>query len=207
MKKTTLLSIAILILTACSEKNNPKIEPIGSNSSVFEAKDIPADVDRKNKRTFFSLRENKIVVSEDSNSLKWDIAFMGANIYVNGGTSGPGNGAAKIVNGIFDEISETTKEGFSTDNGASLAVPSGSGNGWYDYTGSTRTPNHVLLPIAGKVLIFRTADGKYAKMEIVSYYQGNPNAGSATFLNAETRPPARYYTFRYLIQTNGSAKF
>ncbi|MFQ3574912.1 MAG: HmuY family protein [Cytophagales bacterium] len=207
MKHSITIGVALAIFASCNEKNKNTFEPIGSNVLSIEVKDVPADVERKNKRTFFSLRENKIISSEDSNSTKWDIAFMGANIYVNGGTSGPGNAAAKIINGIFDEIKETTKDGFSTDNSPALAIPSGSGNGWYDYTGSTRTPNHVLLPIAGKVLVFRTADGKFAKLEIISYYQGNPNTGSSTFINSETRPPARYYTFRYVLQNDGSAKF
>ena len=42
---------------------------------------------------------------------------------------------------------------------------------------------------------------KYAKIELLSYYKGSPVAPDAF------KDQARYYTFRYVYQSNGSKKF
>ena len=79
------------------------------------------------------------------------------------------------------------------DSSEGYAIASGSGNGWYTYTGP---PTYLISPTPGKILVFRTRDGKYAKMEILSYYLGapeNPDAFS---------DPSRYYTFNYVYQPN-----
>ena len=79
------------------------------------------------------------------------------------------------------------------DSSEGYAIASGSGNGWDTYTGP---PTYLISPTPGKILVFRTRDGKYAKMEILSYYLGapeNPDAFS---------DPSRYYTFNYVYQPN-----
>ncbi|HWA35366.1 MAG TPA: HmuY family protein, partial [Cyclobacteriaceae bacterium] len=136
----------------------------------------------------------------DSVSTKWDIGFNSTNIIVNGGTSGPGQGAGQVVSGIFADITTAPTTGFVQDNKnatptAVYAIPRGSGNGWYTYNQST----NIVTPTAGKVLVFKTADGKYAKVEILSYYKGSPNPPTATSTD-------RYYTFRYVYQADGSTK-
>ena len=86
---------------------------------------------------------------------------------------------------------------FATDETATaLAITTGSGKGWYNYDAA----NNWISPIAGKVLVIKTGDGKFAKMEILSYYKDAPSAVSATAI-------ARYFTFRYIYQANGSKKF
>lgn len=52
----------------------------------------------------------------------------------------------------------------------------------------------------GVVLAIRTADGRYAKLQITSYYQGGapvPAEGAR----------ARFYHFRYIFQPDGSRHF
>jgi hypothetical protein len=68
-----------------------------------------------------------------------------------------------------------------------LAIPTGSGNGWYSYNPTT----HLISPIAGKVLIFRTADDLYAKVEILSYYK-----------DKDPSSDGQHYTFDYVYQPN-----
>ena len=149
------------------------------------------------KYTFFSFKTGAVVANADSASTKWDVGFNGTNIIVNSGTSGPGTGAVVVKSGIFDELVVAPADGFAQDNKnavpPSYAVPRGSGNGWYSYN---QTSN-IITPIAGKVLVFKTADGKYAKMEILSYYQDSPVAPTSASKD-------RYYTFRYLYQPDGS---
>jgi hypothetical protein len=154
-----------------------------------------------NKFTLFSFA-NGIIANADSASTKWDIGFRATTIIVNGGTSGPGAAGAIVQTGIFDEIATAPTDGYLQDNknaatsSARYAIPTGSGNGWYSYSSST----NVITPIAGRVIIIKTTDGKYAKMEILSYYQDAPASPTS-----DTKD--RYYTFRYVFQPNESQKF
>ena len=146
--------------------------------------------------TLFSLRENMIIANEDSASADWDIAFRGTDILINSGTSGPGNGAAQLLDGLFEEVLEAPTEGWIQDGETGPAIPFGSGTGWYNYNPAAM----VVSPFPGRVILIRTADGLYAKMRIISYYQGAPDAPTVD-------DAARYYTFEFLLQPDGSRSF
>lgn len=152
-----------------------------------------------NKFTLFSFKTGAIVSNSDSASTKWDIGFRSTTIIVNGGTSGPGSSGAIVQTGIFADIVTAPDDGYLQDDKNSAANPyaikKGSGNGWYSYDPAT----NVISPIAGRVLLFKTADGKYAKVEILSYYKDAPAAPTSSSVD-------RNYTFRYVYQPDGSKK-
>lgn len=199
---STLFTILLLTIsiTAC--------DSTGSGSETADivsarATDIPSDpivglgtdgrpVGR-NAYTFFSLRTGEIVASSDSASTGWDVGFKGTTIIVNGGISGPGEGAAQVVEGLFAELTQAPEGGWNQDSANGYAVPTGSGNGWYNYNFATQ----ILSPIPGRVLLIRTADGRYAKVSMISYYQGAPDTPGA-------EDTARYLTFDYVFQPDGS---
>jgi len=150
--------------------------------------------------TKFSFSENKIVT--DSN---WDIAFRGTTIIVNGGakigiTDEPertGTGAVSVVSGTFAGVTTFPLATTFTQDGASTyAIPISGTNAWYDYNSST----HIVSAKAGKVFVVKTHDGKYAKFEILSYYQNAPATPDATSV-------ARYYTFNFAYQANSTTTF
>ena len=122
---------------------------------------------------------------------------------MNGGASGPGQGEAQVVTGSFDALSAAPESGYQSDSDTETAIPAGSGNGWYTYTGQDGTPPNIILPIPGRVIVLRTADGNYAKLEIMSYYRGNPDTSSASF----SGEGGRHYTFQYVVQPSGSRAF
>ena len=72
----------------------------------------------------------------------------------------------------------------------------------YTYDGLTT----LVSPIAGRVLVIRTANGKYAKIEILNYYKGGVTLASTASVNDKLFKQ-RYYTFRYTYQSNGSKVF
>jgi len=75
---------------------------------------------------FFSLEQNALVSENED----WDLAFKGTTIRVNSSK----NVSAAVVNGIFEEITEVPANAtFATDTESSFAIPTGSGNGWYNY--------------------------------------------------------------------------
>ena len=129
---------------------------------------------------------------------------MATKIITNGGTSGSGLGGAFVYTGLFDALTTVpTDSVFKTDNApSSYAITYGSGKGWYNYDGLT----NIITPLAGRVLVIRTASGKYAKMEITSYYKGGVTL-PATASDADKLTKQRYYTFRYAYQPNGTKTF
>ncbi|MFS4416750.1 IPT/TIG domain-containing protein [Maribacter sp. 2307ULW6-5] len=146
--------------------------------------------------TKFSFETGEVTDSET----EWDIAFRGTTIAVNGGTvtgtaeepARNGEGGAAIVDGIFDELTSAEGITFAQDADAAFAIPTGSDNGWYNYNFQT----NLVTPIPGKILVFRTHDGKVAKVEILSYYQDAP-ANPDGFAD-----PSRFYTFNYVYNPN-----
>ena len=202
------LSIA---LVACSKDEETIVVPV----SAITVKDLAADtvtglgLDGRPQSalttTYYSLVDNKAIASTDAASTKWDIAFSSTKILINGGTSGPGIGGAFVHIGSFDTFTSIPADSiFKTDNAnaASYAIPLGSGKAWYTYDGLTT----LVSPIAGRVLVIRTATGKYAKIEIISYYKGGVTLPATASVNDKLFKQ-RYYTFRYAYQPNGSKVF
>jgi len=141
--------------------------------------------------TFYDFETASIV--EDSLSSQWDIGLNGTTIIANEA----GQGGVQMLNIPFAELAEAPTDGYS-----------GSVSGWYTYTGEAPTgPKHAILPTEGVTLVFQTGDGKFAKVRIMSYYQGNPDPSSDAFINIVTRPSSRYYTFEFAVQTDGSRFF
>ena len=138
---------------------------------------------------------------ETDSETDWDIAFRATDIIVNGGSSmgttdeptRNGDGGAYIVMGTMADVTEVDVSLFTQDSENGYAIMSGSGNGWYTYTGP---PTFLVTPTAGRILVFKTADGKFAKVEILSYYQGAPDSPDAF------TDQSRYYTFNYVYQPN-----
>ena len=109
--------------------------------------------------TLVSLRDARVVPNADSASAAWDIALRGTTIRVNGGTSGPGAGAAGVVEAGFDDVGALRAAPLRADGegdcprGEPLAICTGSGNGWYLYAGNG------VEPLADRTLVVRPADG------------------------------------------------
>jgi hypothetical protein len=214
MKKTVQsIALLVIILTsiiACTKSDSPTVLPI----TAITVRDIPADTVvglsaqgapiTKGVYTFYSLEKNAIVPNTDSASTKWDIAFMATRIIINGGTSGTGQGGAFVYTGLFDDLKTIpTDSVFKTDNApTSYAITAGSGKGWYTYDGL----NNLITPLAGRVLVIRTASGKYVKMEITSYYKGGATL-PASASDMEKLTKQRYYSFRFAYQPNGTKTF
>jgi hypothetical protein len=189
----------ILVLSSCKEETiiEPS-PPSGSSLPIDTIKNLNADTANTGAFTYFSLRTKTIITGQDTLSNLWDVAFRGTTIWINGGPARFGQGGAFIQRlSNFDTVSAAPVSGYAVDSSdTQLAIPTGSGNGWYNYDGGTNT----IFPIQGTVLIIKTAGGKYSKLEIMSYYKNSipfPNPDPVNY---------RWYTFRYSLQTDGSTK-
>lgn len=155
-----------------------------AKAEVVVVKDLNANT---KPYIYFSLTTGKEVAASEAKTAKWDIAFSKTTIAINGGTSGPGQGGAIVQEKPFDGVTEAAKEGYKSDSDAGFAIPGGSGNSWYKYDMSV----HAILPIVGRSILVKTADGKFAKVEIISYYKGAPEEVPTE--------ESSYYTFRYAL--------
>lgn len=155
------------------------------------------------KFTFFSLENNAIIPSADSASNRWDLGFRGTTIITNSGSSGPGQGGAFVWTGLFADLKSIPADSsFRVDAAPNYAIPVGSGRAWYTYSQAEQ----LVRPIPGKVLVIRTASGKFAKVEILNYYKGGVTP-AVTEPDSVKYKLQRYYTFRYTLQPNGSRDF
>ncbi|GMQ25909.1 HmuY family protein [Algoriphagus sp. oki45] len=196
--KPLFLFLSLGFFSACSEDTPEPLVPL--EAVLVEDLAAPNDViDRVTGQVteerpfqFFSLESNSLV----SESEDWDLAFKGTTIRVNASK----DVKAAIVTGIFEEINSVPSSAvFATDTESTFAIPTGSGSGWYNYNPATFT----VTPIPGRVILVQTAAGNYSKIEILSYYKGNPPVAE---INPMTTPSA-HYTFRYVLQANGSMNF
>ncbi|HEX8018597.1 HmuY family protein [Mucilaginibacter sp.] len=189
---------AILLASSCSKNNNDPTPAV----SKLTTKTI-TDLDGASTATvYFSLATGAAVTGADTASAtKWDIKFKSTSIFINGGTSGTGTAQAQVVSSTFETLTTAPTDGYKSDATGAPAI-----SGWYTYTATTE-PQHAILTVPGKIFVIKTADGKYAKVEMISYYKGNPNTTTATFADLTTRPASRYYTFRYAYQGDGTTSF
>lgn len=198
--KITLLFILSIftLFVACSDSGDTELTFTGD---VEMAMDVQAGTDQEGGFTYYNLSTNSIVSDEDSATSNWDIAFKdaGFEIYIitNNGISGPGNGGAILVDQDFETITGIpNNDQFKIDTEQELAIQSAPG-GWWIYTAEQQQPNHAVLPKDPHTIFVRTATGNYAKIEILSYYEGNPDTSTQEFADFRTRPASGYFTFRF----------
>ena len=140
----------------------------------------------------------------------WDIAFRNSKIIVNGGTdsdtsqpSRTGNAAAYRIDGLMADITSVNlallkQDGSNPSMYGTTAIIDDQGQaglGWSLYNNDIpQAP--ILEPLAGKIFVFRTHDNKYAKVEILNFYD-----------NPMTNPYGGFYTFNYVYQADGTTTF
>jgi hypothetical protein len=132
---------------------------------------------------YFSFRLGSVV--EDADPTQWDLAFRRFQIIANGGRGFRGRGGILDLGAVpFDSVRRLASTGYQENEGSpdptNRAIA-----GWYRYGYFS----HALLP-KPNVWAVRTADGRYAKLEILGYYCPGARPGCVTF--------------RYVYQGDGS---
>lgn len=218
-KSSYLLFAAIIAFSACTKENVAPSKEDGLSIVVYDlACDTLAsmgDTEGKEKRPFYtvlfsmSTKQHRFIkTAADSaqylQKTDWDIAFSkeyNSYVVVNGqfpgtpGNGGPGKGVMISVEKPYDQVTEApADEVFEAEGRGGTGWDSGSGYGWFFYS----LQNHICVPIKNRTFILRTATGKYAKLELLNIYKGNPPVVTDLFW------PAPYLTFRYFVQEDGS---
>ncbi|SFN95841.1 HmuY protein [Capnocytophaga haemolytica] len=153
------------------------------------AKEITLDATKD--WVYFSLKEGKVVSpTTPEKSTDWDIAFYLYGVKTNGGESGTGKGGVIETGSTdFDTVTQTTITNFVTDKDGSLVISyrpykdvkaklsplmSGyAGQGIVNINPNNMQvygPNNVYGPTKN-VYVIRTADGTYAKVQVIEFYK------------------------------------
>lgn len=155
---------------------------------------------------YFSFAKGEVLTgineSNRADDLSWDIAFYRYNIRTNGGLSGKGKGGAfdtEITD--FKAVTSVTNSKFTSDVMGEITASMSS----FPPPTAKAPLNEVLgqaLKFQGPpptytpnnhVYIVRTADGKYAKIQITSFYNDEGKSG--------------HVQFTYAYQPDGSMNF
>jgi HmuY protein len=146
--------------------------------------------------TFFHFAQGSVVDVPHQFGLDWDLAFQRHKIIVNGGATNPkGQGGILNLGEVpFEDVTEAPADGYVEDtiatiNPEGITTENLAIKAWYDYNMLT----HLLHPKPNTYLI-RTADGKYARMHLVSYYCDGGQASGC-------------FTFEYVYQGDGTRRF
>jgi len=141
------------------------------------------DVSDPEQWRYFSFHVGSVI--ENPGARDWDLAFRRYQIIANGGREFVGGaGIVDLGKVAFADVKTVPDAGYlATEGGTDPRNPAIAN--WYSYGYFS----HVLSP-KPHVWAVRTADGRYAKIELVSYYC--PRSQPACL------------TFRYIYQGDGS---
>lgn len=193
-----LLSVAFI--SCDNEEDEPVLEAVESstvsNLPAPQTGGQPSTDPIGGPFTKFSFATGDVTTSET----EWDIAFRGTRIAVNGGVATGtadepdrnGNAGVFLETGTFASVTDAADYTFVQDAETGFALSPSSDEGWYNYNFMT----NLITPIPGKILVIRTHDNRYAKVEILSYYKDAP-ANPDGFADE-----SRFYTFNYIYNPN-----
>lgn len=184
-----LLPAAFVMLLACSDDDNDK-NSVTTEQVVTATISMPDTGSAQDPHeVFFSFEDGTVVDAEDATGTNWDISFERPVIRLNGGTSGPGNAAATYVDDEdYNTVTEAPESGYVKDgdgpsDDSGLGLEDGNAlTDWFNYDGT-------VIP-KDRIYIIRTATGKYAKIQLLDYYNDAGTGG--------------YYKFKYTYQPGGS---
>ncbi|TYP97679.1 hypothetical protein BC792_102101 [Sphingobacterium allocomposti] len=214
----------VLVLASCGKEENAQpLYEDGKSSVIYDlAGDTEASmgdgIDGKERRNFhiflFRFRDQRQIwirnATDSAQWLKtkdWDLAFTGpynSEIFVNNAFHefNPGYGgeaentAVVLLRQAYETVAQAPSDADFDGSDVNKIGWAGteSSSGWFRYSLQT----HIMQALPNRTYAIRLPDGKYAKLQLINAYKGNPEA--VTNMNW----PAPYFTFRYYVQPDGS---
>ena len=133
-------------------------------------------VDARDDRAWRRFDFSRGAVVDDPDPLGWDLAFRRSRILVNGGDGFAGRGGVVDLGEVaFGDVALAPANGYRGTEAGRDSVQQDL-DGWYDYGFTSH-----LLTARRRVYAVRTADGRYAKLQMVSYYCPGVRGGCPTF--------------------------
>jgi hypothetical protein len=161
--------------------------PLEAGDTLIGPVTYTIDARSGDRWTFFDFSRGSTV--ERPGPTDWDLAVRRFRVIANGGSGFAGDGAlADLGEVAFDSVIEAPAAGWIETVGQRVDSTNAAIQKWYAY-GFT---SHLLSP-KPNVYAVRTADGRYAKFEILGYYCPAATPGCLTI--------------RYVYQGSGARRF
>jgi hypothetical protein len=174
-----------------AEKSDEKSKPAPkSPTNLMSTHLTTINASSEKEFVYFDFSSGKPVKILDRSSLEWDLAFRRGKVISNGGASSQLGQAGLIDLGTveFDSVVEVPRDSYIQDSAARTETENPVLIKWYNY-------NYLTHKLTAKQNIYavRTANGKFAKFQFLSFYCDNQEAGCIKM--------------RYVYQDSGSNSF
>lgn len=157
-------------------------QPVAVGDSLMGPEVYTVDASSSSEWIFFDFSRGSVV--DDPAPTEWDLAFQRFYIVANGGEGFPGRGGLRDLGPVpFDSVKVVPADGYVASEAGTDTTNAATAE-WYDYSFTS----HLLTP-RPRTYAVRTADRRYAKLEVVGYYCPGARPGCLTF--------------RYVYQGNG----
>lgn len=178
----TLVLVAAAVAMVVFSLQRPRVEeylpttsdPAPVGDSLVGPAVYTVDASSSRGWIFFDFSRGSVV--EDPGPTEWDLAFQRFHIVANGGSGFDGRGGLLDLGAVpFDSVGVVPADGYvASESGRDTTNVATSE--WYDYSFTS----HLLTP-RPRTYAVRTADGRYAKLEVVGYYCPGARPGCMTF--------------------------
>lgn len=203
------LLVGLLTLTSCSKDEKEEKKPDPTERKKYTKQEVRNLDVKGDKWVYFSFEQGTILEVKDPQvDDKWDIAFNGYIVRLNGGSSGKGQAAAlNTESKDFDKVTEIPQKDFvqDTENEIQVGYPdtktikisfSKELTGGFDikngiiniYPDNSQKWPSVYAPTKW-VYVLKTTKGKFVKLQVTDCYND--------------RLKAVYLTFSYILSEDG----
>ena len=144
------------------------------NANLLPTKMIVVDATDEEKWSYFDFSRGEQVKIHDASSLEWDLAFRRGKIITNGGATNKFGKAGLIDLGevSFDAVEAVPSKEFIMDKSTRTETENPALVQWYKYNFITHK-----LTARKNVYVMRTSDGKFAKIQFMSFYCADKKPG------------------------------
>lgn len=173
--------LAILLVALSLRRPEPPsfapspLEPRPAGEELVGPRTVTVDASEPDRWRHFSFVRGAVV--EDPEAEGWDLAFRRFTVIANGGEAFPGaGGLLDLGPAELEEVGSVPESGYvgnRVEQGDSVNPEI---ERWYDYSFLT----HLLTP-KPHVWAVRTADGRFAVLELLGYYCPGVRPGCVTF--------------------------
>jgi len=144
------------------------------NPNLLPTSTIVIDATNEEQWTYFDFSRGEQVKIHDTSSLEWDLAFRRGKIITNGGATNKFGKAGLINLGevSFDAVENVPLREFIVDEATRTQTENPVLLQWYKY-------NYITHKLTARknIYVIRTSDGKFAKVQFMSFYCADKQPG------------------------------
>lgn len=144
------------------------------------------DATNKSAMVFFDIDEGREMKADEAfDTNAWDLAFQRYTVTMNGGGGNPtGEVSVAVLKGQgWDSVTQAPASGYQQD--ASETVFNGVEGGWYSYD----LVKHKLVTREDLLYVVRSSQGRFFKLQMLSYYDSSGTPARLSFRYQPVSPP------------------